>query len=135
MSAATPSKPLLQSSLLGLGLALLTTLGSVLLKYMWVPTFMSDWLIVGVIFVSCLGFALIEIPLMIYVIRNMAKSPKADTRRLAVWTNVAFVAFAVIYALPNIFLNDITQIWLGLLIASTSFLRCGSALVFLKDVL
>lgn len=78
--------------------------------------------------------ALLELPLMIYIIRHMAQSDKMETRRIAQWMVGLYVLFASIYAVPNLLLVDLSLIWPGLLIASTSFLRFGAALIFLRDL-
>lgn len=71
---------------------------------------------------------------MVYVIHNLAQSDKVQTKRMAHWLVEIYVLFATLYAVPNLLLTDMTMIWLGLLIASTSFLRFGAAVVFLRDI-
>ena len=123
------------SGLIGLGPGLILLLGAIPLKALGFPVYLKAPILIWGCFFIFMSTALLEIPLMIYIIRNTAKGPKAHNRRMAYWLNSIFVFFAALYALPNILLVEFTQIWLGLLIGSTSFLRFACSLVYLKDQL
>lgn len=126
---------LLLANSLGLAAGIGLTLLCLWLNDPWIPTLLPGliWVIGSLVIFG--GTAMLELPLMIYILRNMAANEKDAVRHLALLTSGAFVFFAAVYAVPNLLLADQTQLWAGLLISSTCFLRFACAQFFLKDLL
>lgn len=126
----------LVSSGMGLIVCLVgTTLA--LLARPWLPPWPA-WLNLPLmawgIFLFLIAFALLEIPVMVYGLRKIAagNSPRSPTITLV--GNGIYVAFPLIYALPNLLLTNASLIWLGIVISATSFLRFASSIIFLPSV-
>jgi hypothetical protein len=80
------------------------------------------------------ALALLEIPLMIYALRQVAVGKSAHTGTILWSTQGLFVFFPAIYALPNLLLTNLSLAWLGLIIAAISVLRFISSLIFLRGL-
>lgn len=116
---------------IGLFANLLTTSGCVLIHYFWLPALLPQPLIAWVMFLFFGAIALFEIPIMIYGLRKVAGGSTSSAINAALFGSGGFVFFAAVYALPNLLLSDIRQLWMGLVIAGISFLRFGAAIIFL----
>ena len=85
-----------------------------------IPTLLQGTLLVAIAFAFLLLLALIEIPMMVFGLRQMARSASTP-RRLLLATFGFFVAFASVYASAFVLLTG--QIVLGLVIASLCVVR------------
>ena len=123
----------LTSGGLGLAVCLLGTALAWLIRR-WLPPW-PDWfnlpLLAWGVFLFFIILALLEIPIMVYGLRKIAagKSPRSPT--ISLIGQGIYVAFPLVYALPNLLVTDPSLIWLGLVISLTSFLRLISGLIFL----
>ena len=126
----------------GLLLSVLLTVASVLIRPMiidlfveqsWFAWLFSQILISWLIFLFLSATSLLEIPLMIYGIQKILANDKQSTINLALFTNGLFVFFAAVYALPNLLLSSVNQVWMGIVLSSFSFIRFGSAIIFLPN--
>jgi len=82
-------------------------------------------------FLFFVALALIEIPLMIYGLRQIAAGKSARTDTILWAMQGLYVFFPAFYALPNLLLTNLDLAWLGLIIATISPLRLISSLIFL----
>jgi len=85
-----------------------------------IPTLLQGTLLVAIAFAFLLLLALIEIPMMVFGLRQMARSASTP-HRLLLATFGFFVAFASVYASAFVLLTG--QIVLGLVIASLCVVR------------
>ncbi len=85
-----------------------------------IPLLIQGSLGVGVAFLVVLALALVEMPLMVWALRKMARD--ASTPRLAVLgIHVAYCSFAAVYAAAFVLLTK--QLPLALLLAAVALLR------------
>ncbi|MFQ5578520.1 MAG: hypothetical protein ACE5G8_16200, partial [Anaerolineae bacterium] len=99
----------------------------------WPAALLSHPLAAWGLFVFFGGIALIEIPVMVFGLRKLAAAQNTRAAAIAAAANGGFVFFAAVYALPNLLLTETRFLWLGLLLAGTSFLRFGAGLLFLPQ--
>lgn len=117
----------------GLAAALLAAGGCLLARRAWPVALLSHPLAAWGLFVFFGGIALIEIPVMVFGLRKLAAAQNTRAAAIAAAANGGFVFFAAVYALPNLLLTETRFLWLGLLLAGTSFLRFGAGLLFLPQ--
>jgi hypothetical protein len=82
----------------------------------------STWLLLGFL----LTFSLVEIPVMIFGMRQMGRG--ASGKRLAVLTSAPFTFFAAVYAFPFLLLTG--RVGIGLTLAALSLIRFAGVLWF-----
>ncbi len=111
--------------------SLLTTLAAALLHIYRLPALLPQPIIGWGLFLFLGVISLIELPIMIFGLRKMGDSAEPNARRATLFGNAAFVFFPAIYALPNLLLTDISQLWMGLLIAGLSLGRFAASMLFL----
>jgi hypothetical protein len=87
------------------------------------PTLLQGEIVVAITFVFLFAIALMEIPMMLFGLRQMARSPSTP-RRLVLGTFTVYVAFAAVYASAFVLLTG--QIVLGLVLAAVCFVRLVS---------
>jgi hypothetical protein len=76
------------------------------------------------------GFSLIEVPLMVYTLRRLAIE-RRNNQGVVVGMNALYVAFAVVYGLPLLFLTG-DAAW-SFVLCSLSFVRLASSLLFVRQ--
>ncbi len=117
---------------IGLLLGVLIAALSVIVRQVWLPAALfSQSLIAWVMFLMLGAFSLLEIPVMIFGIRKMTESGQPATLKVALFTVGAFVAFAAVYALPNLLLTSPRTLWMGATLAALALLRFATAALFL----
>ena len=89
------------------------------------PILLQGGIVVAIAFVFFFLLALIEIPMMVFGLRQMARGNSAP-RRLLLMTFGFFVAFASVYASAFVLLTE--QIALGLVIAALCVARYVSGI-------
>jgi hypothetical protein len=89
------------------------------------PTLFRDTILVAIAFAFFLLLALIEMPMMVFGLRQMARSASTP-HRLLLATFGFYVAFASVYASALVLLTG--QIALGLVIAGMCLARFGSGI-------
>ena len=92
------------------------------------PALIQNGLIVGVIFVFLLGLSIVEIPMMLYGLRLMARS-QTQTFILA-GTFVIFISFASVYA--SVFIALTANPILGSVLAFLSLVRFAGGLFWIR---
>lgn len=122
---------LLVTALFGLVVAvLLTGLSVYIMTAGYLPTLVSNLLAVQIIFVFLAVLSVAEIPVMIFTLRQMAKSPNPKAGYAFLITNMGYVLFAAVYATAFILLTG--QLWFGLGLASLSVVRFITAIQFVQ---
>lgn len=81
---------------------------------------------IGVAFVILLGFAIAEIPLMVFGIKKIAGS--TTPRPFLLGTHLVYVTFASVYA--SIFILLTNQVGLGWVLAAILLVRFGTGVLF-----
>lgn len=89
------------------------------------PILFRDTILIAIAFAFLLLLALIEMPMMVFGLRQMARSASTP-RRLLLATFGFYVAFASVYASALVLLTG--QIALGLVIAGMCLARFGSGI-------
>ncbi len=116
---------------IGLLLGVLITALAVIVRQWWLPALFPQPLIAWLMFVMLGAFSLTEIPVMIFGIRKMTESKQPATLKVALFTVGAFVAFAAVYALPNLLLTSSRALWMGAVLSLLALLRFAAAILFL----
>jgi hypothetical protein len=120
----------LGTGLLGLGGAVFATaLCLFAVSQNWLPLLVSNPYLVWSLFAFLAIFSLAEIPLMIFGIKRMARSVDPRGIYVALATNVIYVLFGAVYALPFILLTG--RLADGLALAALAIVRFISAMVYL----
>lgn len=88
-----------------------------------IPILLQGIIVLAMALVIFLALALLEIPLMVFGLRQMARSTTTP-RRVVLVTFGIFVAFAAVYA--SLFVLLTGQITLGLVIVAVCVARLGS---------
>ena len=124
------------TGLLGLsGGAILTLLSVAIMVQGWIPVLISRPLFVWALFLFVLTLSVLEIPVMVFSMQRMADSSNPRAKYVVQVTNVAYVSFAAVYAVPFIFLTGSSQLEIaaGLILGSLCFVRFISSVVFLPN--
>ena len=121
---------ILLTGLAGLvGAVLATALCLLAVVQGWVTVWFSQPYMGWISFIFLALFSLAEIPLMLFGIRQIAKSSDPNAKYIALFVNAIYVLFAAIYAAPHILLTgDFTG---GLILTGLSLVRFLSAGLFL----
>jgi len=90
-----------------------------------IPLLLQGTIVTAITLVILLSLALLEIPMMLFGLRQMARS-HSTPRRLIVGTFGFYVAFAAVYASAFVLLTG--QIALGLVIAAVCLARLVSGI-------
>ena len=115
----------------GLVAGLVLMIICVVLNQVWFFKYaLSIWLI-GIMFFACFIMSLLEIPLMIYALRHMAKAEKSSVQNTMIILNGIFVFFAMVYAVPNLLFTHADVYWFGAVLASLILLRFMASVIFL----
>ena len=118
------------SGLIGLVGAVFTTAFCLFaVRQGWVSILVSNQFYAWGLFLFLAIFSVAEIPLMIYGIRRIAQSPDPRATSVALITNMFYVLFGAVYALPYILLTG--RFGSGMVLAAFSIARFISAVVFL----
>ena len=124
------------TGLLGLsGGVILTLLSVAIMVQGWIPVLISRPLFVWALFLFLLTLSVLEIPVMVFSMQRMADSSNPRAKYVVQVTNVAYVSFAAVYAVPFIFLTGSSQLEIaaGLILGSLCFVRFISSVVFLPN--
>lgn len=115
------------------GCLVLTAL--ILLSRDWVlphlPPLLTQPLMMWVMFLFFMALAIIEIPVMVYGLRKIGEGKSTYTEQLVLGGNAFFVFFPVVYAAPNLLLSPSAQLWMGVIISATAFLRFATSIFYL----
>lgn len=116
-------------------MACLVLTALILLSRDWIlphlPPLLSLPLMMWIVFLFFLVLALIEIPVMVYGLRKIGEGKSTYTEHLVLGGNAFFVFFPVVYAAPNLLLSPSAQLWMGVVISATAFLRFASSIFYL----
>ena len=91
-----------------------------------IPSLLQGNLFAAIVFALCLALSLIEIPMMIFGLRQMGQSA-TTSRRLVTLTFAFFVMFAGIYAAIFVLLTG--QILWGVALVALCFVRFASGVI------
>lgn len=117
-------RDLILAGLVGLIVGICLYLGASALSTL-IPTLLSLSLLVAVTFLFLLALSLVEIPMMLFGLRQMARS-SATPRRLLAGTFAFYVMFASVYA--SIFVLLTGQIGWGIALAALCLVRFASGM-------
>ncbi len=118
---------------LGLLAGLIMMIGCIVVNYMWLSQYvLSIWIVGGTFFV-CLLLSLLEMPLMIFSLRQITKSERENVRTLTLFGNGIFVFFGMVYAVPNLLMTYPDFWWFGGVLASLTLVRFLISIVFLDE--
>ena len=101
--------------------------------YPLVPPVLTLPLMMWGVFLFLMALALVEIPLMVFTLRKIAEGKSTQAERLVMGGNVVFVFFPVVYAAPNLLMSTPEQLWMGLAISATVFLRYLASVFYLTQ--
>lgn len=119
------------AGLIGLfGAIILTLICIIVMAADLVPVLLSQTVVVWGLFAFLLLLSLAEIPVMIFGIRRISRSPNPNARYVALATTAGYPLFGGVYAAPFILLTG--QLVAGALLAALSFVRFASAVIFLS---
>lgn len=91
----------------------------------YVPSMVSGLTSTAIVFVFLLSLALVEMPMMLFALRRMVRSPTTP-RGLVTGTNTGYVMFASIYASIFVLTTGDNYYSLGSVLAALSLLRFAS---------
>ncbi len=94
-----------------------------------VPILINNLLLTQATFISFLVLSVLEIPLMIFGMRQMQNSVNQKAGYALLLTNISYPFFGGVYACCFILLTG--QVWFGSGLALLSFVRFATALIFL----
>ena len=118
------------TGLIGLvGAVILTALCLLLMVWKTIPVLVTSPIYVWGLWLFLLGFSLAEIPIMIFGIRRIAASANPRAKYVALLVNSGYPFFGAVYAAPFILLTG--RLGLGTALATLSFVRFASAVIFL----
>ena len=86
------------------GALVLTAISLFVMLSGWLPPLFSQPVFIWGLFIFLLFFTVAEIPVMIFGIRRIADSPNPKAKHVALFTNIGFIFFAAVYAVPFILL-------------------------------
>ncbi len=118
------------TGLIGLvGAVILTALCLLLMGWKTIPVLVTSPIYVWGLWLFLLGFSIAEIPIMIFGIRRIATSANPRAKYVALLANSGYSFFGAVYAVPFILLTG--RLGLGTALATLSFVRFASAIIFL----
>ncbi len=118
------------TGLIGVFCAVLLTIFCILAVLQeWFPIFLSSGLYVWGFFLFLAFFSVVEIPVMIFGMRNIATNDNPKAAYIVLFTNAVYTLFAAVYAAPFILLTG--GIWAGSALASLTLARFASSVFFL----
>lgn len=118
------------TGLVGLvGAVILTALCLLVMIWKTLPVLVTNPIYVWGLWLFLLGFSVAEIPIMIFGIRRIAASANPRAKYVALLANSGYSFFGAVYAVPFILLTG--RLGLGTALATLSFVRFASAVIFL----